>query len=90
MKFGMLWFDDDPQRLLSEKVRRAVEAFRTRYGRQATTCVVSPDLVDEGQPLTTGMVRVRANRSVVKGEFWLGEGTGEGEPAQDTGSDGRG
>ena len=33
MDTGMLWYDDDRQRTLEEKVRRAADYYRHKYGQ---------------------------------------------------------
>ena len=86
MDIGMLWYDDDKQRRFDEKVARAVEYYRTKYGVQPTECYVNPGML-AGDPAaaTTGGgqavqlvagVRLRANRTVIKNHFWLGVGEG--------------
>lgn len=50
MDIGMLWYDDDKQRRFDEKVARAVEYYRTKYGVQPTECYVNPGMLGEEQP----------------------------------------
>jgi len=38
MKVGLLWLDDDPQRAIEEKVRRAAKRYREKFGQAANTC----------------------------------------------------
>ncbi len=88
MDIGMLWYDDDGKRQLDEKVARAAEYYRAKYGRQPTECYVHPGMLGEGQPrpgaarIVAGGVRLRTSRTVIKNHFWLGVGeSGEGGPA---------
>ncbi len=80
MDIGMLWYDDDGKRQLDEKVARAVEYYRAKYGVQPTECYVHPGMLGEGQSrsgagqIVAGGVRLRANRTVIKNHFWLGVG----------------
>jgi hypothetical protein len=74
MDIGMLWYDDDAKRRLDEKVARAVEFYRSKYGVQPTECYVHPGMLAEGQPATAAGVRLRPNRTVIKNHFWLGVG----------------
>ncbi len=82
MDIGMLWYDDDGKRQLDEKVARAAEYYRAKYGVQPTECYVNPDMLGEGQPRSgTGWIvaaglRLRPNRTVIKNHFWLGIGEG--------------
>ena len=94
MDIGMLWYDDDGKRQLDEKVARAAEYYRAKYGVQPTECYVhpstlAPDASAEGEPksgagrIVAGGVRLRANRTVIKNHFWLGVGDADkGGPAR--------
>jgi len=42
MCMGMLWMDDS-ERPFDEKVKGAMKYFREKYGRDASTCYVSPE-----------------------------------------------
>ena len=77
MKTGKLWFDDDPKRPFDEKVERAANRYRQKYGDY-------PDLVYTN-PHTSGVercelvyikpsipIRVRQARSIQPDHFWLG------------------
>jgi hypothetical protein len=74
MDIGMLWYDDDAKRQLDEKVARAVEYYRAKYGVLPTECYVNPGMLGENQSATTAGVRLRPNRTVIKNHFWLGVG----------------
>jgi hypothetical protein len=74
MDIGMLWYDDDAKRQLDEKVARAVEYYRAKYGVPPTDCYVHPGMLSAGQPATAAGVRLRPNRTVIKNHFWLGVG----------------
>jgi hypothetical protein len=72
MNIGMLWYDDDTKRRLDEKVARAVEFYRAKYGVQPTECYVHPGMLAADQPSTAAGVRLRPNRTIIKNHFWLG------------------
>ena len=76
MDIGMLWYDDDNKRKFDEKVARAVEFYRSKYGVQPTECYVHPGMLGADQPAVTAGVRLRANKTVIKNHFWLGVGEG--------------
>ena len=76
MDIGMLWYDDDSKRRLDEKVARAVEFYRAKYGVQPTECYVDPGQLAVGQQEMAAGVRVRGNRTVIKNHLWLGVGDG--------------
>jgi hypothetical protein len=74
MDIGMLWYDDDKKAKLDEKVARAVEYYRTKYGVQPTECYVHPGMLGDGQPSIAAGVRLRGSGTVIKNHFWLGVG----------------
>jgi hypothetical protein len=53
MDIGMLWYDDDKQRRFDEKVARAVEYYRAKYGVQPTECYVNPGMLGDDQQAAT-------------------------------------
>ena len=88
MDIGMLWFDDDNKRTLSEKVARAVEFYKDKYGSLPTVCFINPaTLKDKAAPESAGGVQLRSARNVLVDHFWLGvgetndNGNGKGKPA---------
>jgi hypothetical protein len=83
MDIGMLWYDDDSRRTLNDKVARAVEHYRTKYGAQPTVCFVNPTLLKEkdAPDLAAGLL-LRASRQVMLNHFWIGVGEGEGVEAK--------
>ena len=74
MDIGMLWYDDDNKRPLSEKVARAVEHYKTKYGAVPTVCYVNPATLKEGGPETSAGVQIRKARNVLADHFWIGMG----------------
>ena len=83
MDIGMLWYDDDSKRQLADKVARAVEYYRAKYGVQPTECYVHPNMLADGQQMVASGVRLRANRTVNKNHFWLGVGNASGAARTD-------
>ncbi len=92
MEIGLLWYDGDPKRPLEDKVERAVERYREKYGRWPNTCFVHPHLV--GERAADGLllacrarsreatIRVLPAANVLVHHFWVGE-------TNDTGDDGQ-
>jgi hypothetical protein len=75
MDIGMLWYDDDNRRSLSEKVARAVDFYKTKYGSPPTVCFINPaTLKDKAAPETAGGIQLRSARNVLVDHFWLGVG----------------
>ena len=69
---GMMWFDNDQKTALDEKVRQAVEYYRSKYGRQPDTCFVNPQQLLGVEALQVGGLSVCSNRVVLPGHFWIG------------------
>ena len=77
MRVGWLWFDNDSDRTVEEKVQRAAEQYREKFGRRPDTCYVNPQAIaGEGQSLTysfqDGIVQIVAARHILPHHFWLG------------------
>jgi hypothetical protein len=70
MKSGMLWLDADAKRSLEEKVQRAADYYREKYGRAPDLCLVNPTLLAADKAV--GPIVVQPLRSVMPNYFWLG------------------
>ena len=46
MKEGLLWFDNDPNRKLVDKVSQAAARYQVRLHQKPTVCYLSPDEFD--------------------------------------------
>ncbi len=71
MNTGMLWFDNDPKIALTEKVARAAEYYKSKYGHAADVCLVNPGMLPE-QVVKTGRIQIRAMKTVLPGHLWIG------------------
>jgi len=75
MDVGLLWFDNNPKRELVEKVARAADHYRNKYGHMPNVCFVHPDMLKGNgrrKVLQAGEVEVRAGRAILPDHFWLG------------------
>ena len=82
METGMLWYDNDPKTTLTDKVARAVEYYRKKYGRDPNLCLVNPGSFPNGEEkkatngsdngIVSGKVAVRSYRPVLPGHLWIG------------------
>jgi hypothetical protein len=70
MDIGMLWFDDS-SRSFAEKVRRAADYYKEKYGREPTLCLVNPQTWDDGDTKTLP-VEMRQAKLVLPNHFWIG------------------
>ena len=73
MKIGMMWLDTDKTRTLEEKVTRAADHYREKYGRFPELCLVNKRLLDDERKV--GRVVVQPAKTVLPGHFWLGMST---------------
>ena len=77
MNIGMLWYDNDKGRSLAEKVARAADYYRAKFGAQPTDCYVNRKALPDGVPPLVGSVRLHASRTVLPNHLWLGVSTDE-------------
>jgi hypothetical protein len=73
MDIGMLWYDDDHKRPLNERVSKAVDYYKGKYGVVPTVCFINPATLKDGPEMAAG-VQLRAARNVLIDHFWLGIG----------------
>jgi hypothetical protein len=66
----MLWFDDDKQRTLAEKVARAAAYYAQKYGAAPAVCRVNPAALNGGEVAVDGLA-LRAEAHVQPHHFWL-------------------
>ena len=71
MKIGMLWYDDDKQRTLAEKVKRAADYYKEKYEVAPSLCYVHPSAL-EGVEFQENGVALRAAPNVRPNHFWVG------------------
>ena len=71
MKQALLWYDDDPNTTLDEKVQRATKRHKQKYGTTPNFCYVHPSALADG-PQQVNCVRVASLPTVLHGHFWIG------------------
>jgi len=74
MKTGMLWFDNDPQRNLIEKIQQAADYYQQKYGSQPTLCFVHPKLKDIAFEISINL-EVKFNQAISPDHIWIGTRT---------------
>lgn len=77
MDIGMLWYDDDHKRPLNERVSKAVDYYKAKYGVVPTVCFINPATLKDGPESAAG-VQLRSARNVLVDHFWLGIGEAGG------------
>lgn len=70
MNVGMMWLDDDKSRTLEEKVERAADYYRHKYGKKPNVCYVNERAV-EGE-LKVDKVVVLPAGHVRPQHLWIG------------------
>ena len=71
MDIGMLWFDNDKNTSLADKIKAAAGYYQNKHGKVANLCFVHPSMLNEPPSQSLG-IEVRATRSVLPNHFWLG------------------
>jgi hypothetical protein len=71
MQEGLLWFDGDSKRDLGEKVARAADRYRFKFGRRPNLCYVHASMLDQDSVELDGVRLVPAD-NVLKHHFWIG------------------
>lgn len=77
MSVGMLWFDGDHKRPLSERIHEAASFYHDKYGDRPNLCFVHPrTLHDDGDSVSNDDLQLRTSDSVLPDHFWLGVDSG--------------
>lgn len=71
MHVGMLWFDNDTKSSLPEKVKRAADYYRRKYGEVPDLCLVNPAMLEKGNVEGTE-VKVETAADIQPNHFWVG------------------
>ena len=69
---GLLWFDDNPTRPVGDKIERAVQSYKKKYGHSPNVCYLNPMHLKEGDANLAEDVRILPTNSVLPCHFWLG------------------
>lgn len=73
MKIGLLWFDDNPDRSLTEKIARAAKRYRQKYGAPPNTCYVHHnELGGNGKTAHVANIHVAVLPNVLQHHLWIG------------------
>ncbi len=71
MREGLLWFDNDPQRKMADKISQAATRYQVKFGRRPPICYLNAaDL--NGQPDEIKGIRLQAVPNVLRHHFWVG------------------
>lgn len=84
MKSGLLWYDNDPQRDLEDKISLAAQRYREKFGRWPNMCLVHPQamagqseqkvLIACAERPARATIQVVSAPNVLLHHYWLGQG----------------
>lgn len=70
MKEGLLWYDNQINLDIKERISSAVDFFESKYGYLPEKCYVNPDTL--GKPVELGgQIKIIPNERVILNHFWL-------------------
>lgn len=71
MDIGMLWYDNDPQLDLGDKVKNGVAYYQRKYRQTPNLCFVHPSMILDVRT-QTGAITVCSNKAIQPNHFWIG------------------
>jgi hypothetical protein len=72
MKVGMLWFDEDRESDVAQKIRRASDYYRQKYGRWPNLCFVHPESIGENGLSPDVAIKVGSSQTLLQNHYWIG------------------
>jgi len=85
MTTGMLWFNNDPNTSLAQKIAEAMAYYQKKYGLAPDLCLVNPSMLTGANLPGIEGITVRPYRPVLPGHIWIGREdmpTAESGPAK--------
>lgn len=67
---GLLWFDANPKTDLADKVARAADRYRVKFGQRPTVCYIHESQINGVEEV--GGVRLVGAHNILKYHFWIG------------------
>ena len=71
MREGLLWFDNDPNRQLNDKVKQAAARYKNKLHRKPTVCYMNADEFDSKISKVGGIDLKPANH-ILPHHYWVG------------------
>lgn len=79
MEIGMLWFDNNKEVDLFTRIKRAVEYYKEKYGKDPNVCFIHPSMLpddySESKPLSLKSIttiEIRSSPLILPNHFWIG------------------
>lgn len=71
---GMLWFDNDQNTTLTNKIDRAAQYYKKKYGQSPDVCFVHPKMIEAvTESKDPRAMEVRASETILLHHFWIGK-----------------
>jgi len=71
MHAGILWVDNASGIPLEQRLEKAADFYRRKYGRLPNLCLIHPSML-EASRVRFGKLTVRAYAPIVRGHLWIG------------------
>lgn len=71
MTTGMLWLDDDRKRSVAEKVQRAADYYRNKYGAPVAEVHAHPRTLGDRPPAQVAGVRLVPDHTILPDHWWV-------------------
>ncbi len=73
MQMGLLWFDNDPRKILTTKIEDAARRYREKFGAPPDTCYVNQAALAGGQGVVGAPgLRLVPAANILPHHFWIG------------------
>ena len=72
MDIGMMWFDNDQNTSVMEKVERAAAFYRDKYGSIPNLCFAHPVTMGKAPIKTDSGIDVLTSGAILPDCFWIG------------------
>jgi len=71
MATGMIWFDNDPQKSINEKINFAIQYYQKKFGSEPTLCFLHPIFMDKTLDLNSN-IEFNFNKNLSPDHIWVG------------------
>ncbi len=79
MDIGGLFWIEQTDASLEEKVLRAADSYQKKYGQAPTLCLLHPSML-KGSSTRLGRLRLEAKKSILPNYLWIGIGADTAKP----------
>ena len=69
---GMLWFDNEPKSSLAEKVNRAAEYYKNKYGKSPNKCYINPKAREKKHKGIINGIKIFTSPTILPNHIWIG------------------